>query len=344
MIASQPNFCHICGRQLSGRYYQYDSGLVVCATCDDRSPRCARCNVPLPPAESALIAGRVRLCRGCRAVVSLCASCNEPIIHEWYTFGEIVPAPERRFCTRCVQSRPRCDLCHAPTSVSPTVLSHGQFRCALCASDMVLQEPAIRSSYVDAVATFQRITGRRLETIPPLHVVGRLEMTSARRQFLQGTQHIHHTPAPPPQQLGRLIRQSLPIPDEHAIQREHLDDEAEARHTLGFFVRTGDRMAIYIEMGLTRGLLLGTLTHELGHAWQSEQLAHGTPHLDPLIEEGFAEWIAYHALKDRGYITLTERATKRDDLYGRGLRHFLAIERARGLGGVLSAALGSRLP
>jgi len=34
----------------------------------------------------------------------------------------------------------------------------------------------------------------------------------------------------------------------------------------------------------------------------------------------------------------------RDDLYGRGLRRFLAIEQTHGLGGVLSVALGSRLP
>ncbi|HLY29501.1 MAG TPA: hypothetical protein VKQ36_00605, partial [Ktedonobacterales bacterium] len=121
-------------------------------------------------------------------------------------------------------------------------------------------------------------------------------------------------------------------------------DEAEARHTLGFFVRARGQTAIYIEMGLTHGLLLGTLTHELGHAWQAEQLAPGAPHLDPLLEEGFAEWIAYHALQDRGYSTLTRRAMKRDDLYGRGLRRFLAIEQTHGLGGVLSVALGSRLP
>ncbi|HLY29843.1 MAG TPA: hypothetical protein VKQ36_02325, partial [Ktedonobacterales bacterium] len=81
MIASQPRFCHICGQRLTGRYYQYDSGLVVCAICDDQSARCARCNIPLTKADSALIAGRVRLCRTCRAVVSHCAACQEPIIH-----------------------------------------------------------------------------------------------------------------------------------------------------------------------------------------------------------------------------------------------------------------------
>src|SRR5579883_1113496 len=186
MIAkAQPNFCHICGRRLVGRYFQYDTGLIVCLTCDDQSARCARCNVPLTRLDVAnATPGRARLCRSCQGKVSHCAACNEPIIQEWYTFGEIVPAPERRFCPACVQGRPRCDLCHAPTGAPPIVLSHGQYRCALCAGDMVLQEPAIRATYVDAVVAFQRITKSSLRVIPPLHVVGRLAMNEARRRFI----------------------------------------------------------------------------------------------------------------------------------------------------------------
>ena len=345
MIAkAQPNFCHICGRRLVGRYFQYDTGLIVCAACDDQSARCARCNVPLTRHDVASATpGRARLCRSCQGQVSHCAACNEPIIHEWYTFGEIVPSAERRFCPRCVQGRPRCDLCHAPTSAPPILLSHGQYRCALCASDMVLQESAIRATYVDAVVAFQRATRSNLRAIPPLHVVGRLAMNEARRRFIYERDYERDAKrgqlTPPPPMLSgptKFIRQAGP----GAHPQDPTDSEAAARHTLGFFVRSHGETAIYIEMGLTRGLLLGTLAHELSHAWQAEQLSPHAPHLEPLIEEGFAEWVAYHALLNRGLTTLTERATKRDDLYGRGLRHFLTIERTRGLAGVLSVALG----
>ena len=40
---------------------------------------------------------------------------------------------------------------------------------------------------------------------------------------------------------------------------------------LGFFVRVHGSSTIYVEHGLPRGLLLGTLAHELGHAWQAER-------------------------------------------------------------------------
>ncbi len=360
MVNAHSSYCHICGRRLVGRYFQYDSGLIVCTLCDDQSVRCARCNVPLTARDTAGVApGAARLCRACQGKVAHCSSCNEPIIHEWYTFGEIVPAAERRFCPRCAQGRPRCDLCHAPTGAQPILLNHGQYRCALCAADMVLQEPAIRATYVDAVVAFQRATKSNLRAIPPLHVVGRVEMNEARRRFTYerdferdarrgqlmppplspAAQPTHATPLTP------FIRQTGPSAFTGAAapagaQAGDADGESQGRHTLGFFVRTQGETAIYIEMGLTRGLLLGTLAHELSHAWQAEQLGPGHHHLDPMIEEGFAEWVAYHALLTRGLTTLTDRATKRDDLYGRGLRHFLTIERTHGLAGVLSAALG----
>jgi hypothetical protein len=42
-------------------------------------------------------------------------------------------------------------------------------------------------------------------------------------------------------------------------------------------------------------------------------------------------------LVDAGEQTLAARATRRDDIYGRGLRHFLKLEAAHGRPAVLKA-------
>jgi hypothetical protein len=42
----------------------------------------------------------------------------------------------------------------------------------------------------------------------------------------------------------------------------------------------------------------------------------------------------------RGLTALAERATRRDDVYGRGLRHFLNIENRFGFAGVIQHAKG----
>jgi hypothetical protein len=82
------------------------------------------------------------------------------------------------------------------------------------------------------------------------------------------------------------------------------------------------------------------LAHELAHAWQTEQGLHLK---DAQVREGFAEWVAYRVLTVSGLPSLAERATRRDDVYGRGLRHFLNIENRFGYAGVVKRANGQEL-
>lgn len=307
-----PAFCHLCGTRLIGRYYTYDDTLTVCVSCHASRPRCVRCHVPLDDAaiaaSRAAPAGEPTLCNGCRRTVPRCASCRGPIIGTYYTFEELLAAADaRRFCGNCVAHRPRCDLCRAPTAPGAVPLDDGQYRCTLCASDLVIREREVQSIYREALVAFEDVVGERLSMTPRLEVVSRLRMGEVRR---------HHERA--------------------GIYAETAG--AAGHHVLGYFVRSGSASAIYIERALPRGLLLGTLAHELGHAWQTEQ----APTLrDPLLNEGFAEWMAHQVLIGCGQQVLAARATRRDDLYGRGLRHFLDIERKGGRSAVLAAARGA---
>jgi hypothetical protein len=300
-------YCHLCGRQLVGRYVRYETGLTVCQTCETTRPRCARCAVPLPDSAIASRAtGAPALCAACSQATPRCASCRQPILGVFYSFEDLSPTSgERKFCARCVQHRPRCDLCSAPVAEGATPVADGQWRCALCASDLALGEEAVLAVYRQATDAFARVVGSRLGETPRLEVVSRREMGALRRRYGRAT---------------GAASGSRP--------------DAGSHHVLGYFVSSNGKSAIYVERALPRPVLLGTLAHELGHAWQAER----APGLrDLLLCEGFAEWVAHRVLVGAGLQVAAARATRRDDVYGRGLRHFLDLERAHGRAAVLAA-------
>ncbi len=295
-----PRFCHLCGRPLGRQHVRYQHGLSVCTSCHRTRPRCARCGVPLPAVSAGPQADAARLCGACERDAPRCTCCGEAITQQWFTFDDLLPADtSRRYCERCVASRPRCDICHAPVPRQATVLADGQYRCEECAREMVLDVPAVRATYQEALQRAEAAAGITLAAVPPLHVVGRRAM-------------------------GRLRQRVAPAGDTTSA----------ARHVLGLFVRERQTSAVYVEMGLPRPLLLGTLAHELAHAWQAEA---AEPSSDPLLREGFAEWVAHQVLVDAGHRAVAVRATRRDDTYGRGLRQFLTVERTSGRAAVLAA-------
>jgi hypothetical protein len=171
---------------------------------------------------------------------------------------------------------------------------------------MVTEDGAVRALYDEAQRLAQRAAGVQPRQVPQLVVVGRRQMGEVRRRFPATSE---------PEGTG-------------------------SQHVLGFFLREDHATRIYVEMGLPRPLLLGTLAHELAHAWQVEVAPKVS---DPLLREGFAEWVAHHVLVADGYRPVAARATRREDLYGRGLRHFLAIERAAGPSAALAAAHSERI-
>jgi len=162
--------------------------------------------------------------------------------------------------------------------------------------------------YHEALAAFAQIVGSPLRHAPYLEIVTRLQMGTIRRSH-----------------------QNLVPGGEEGVG---------GHHVLGFFVRYEGISSIYIERYLPRSVLLGTLAHELGHAWQSEY----APQIhDLLICEGFAEWVAHQVLVASGQRSLAARATRREDVYGRGLRLYLNAERKQGRDGVLRLARGDKL-
>jgi hypothetical protein len=110
---------------------------------------------------------------------------------------------------------------------------------------------------------------------------------------------------------------------------------AQAHHVVGFFVQKHGQRTIYVDRGLPRATLIGTLAHEFAHAWQADYAPHKQ---DTLLSEGFAEWVAYKVLVALKHTREAARATRREDEYGRGLRYFITLEQQAGRARVLSEA------
>jgi hypothetical protein len=126
-----------------------------------------------------------------------------------------------------------------------------------------------------------------------------------------------------------------------AVRRAHGDPEPQSpgssgQHVVGFFAQNDSTRTIYVEYGLPRANLIGTLAHEYAHAWQAD---HAPRQQSALQREGFAEWVSYRMLVALGHTREAARATRREDLYGRGLRYFVTLEQQSGRQQVFAEAV-----
>ncbi len=212
------------------------------------------------------------------------------------------PWPEPRqgqsivVCRRCQETAPRCDVCGLPMGANHVRLPDGRRICAHCHQTAVY-DPA------RAQALFERVA----------HV--------ATAQLHLGLNVGTHFTLVDHQHLQRLATEASHAP--------HDDPEK----VVGLFVRKGRKRVMYILSGLPQILLIQTAAHEWAHAWQGENC----PLLqNPLVREGFAEWVAYKTLQTMGAIKKVALMKQRDGLYGEGLHKMLELERRGGMSGVLA--------
>nr|BBH93956.1 hypothetical protein KTA_21550 [Thermogemmatispora argillosa] len=302
MSRRSPRFCHLCGAPLAlvGQYLMYPNGLVICPTCESTAPRCQRCGLP---GRHLGQAGGAVLCPACRSQVAFCGCCGRALLETAYLIGD---SPVK-YCQRCLEERPRCDVCQAPLNERGRLLPglHGVTRrCALCWAEAVQGPQEAEPLYQRVFAVLQQEPGLALPVLPRLHL--------CERKVLQ---ELH-------QQHGRSLQ-----PGEGG--------ESSDPHLLGMFLQQGQAQDIYIEHYLPRDLFQAVAAHELAHAWQAWQ---GLQELPLLVGEGFAEWTAYHVLQALGEERMVRRLLRRRDLYGQGLQRFLTLEQRQGRAAVLTAA------
>lgn len=250
-------------------------------------------------------------------------------------------------CDDCAATRPRCPTCGLPGNTAgpcPTCRQIGP-ACAACGRPIRRRGATIggRGPYCSDCMAGPRCdgcglpagkdatagaNGRRL--CPVCRASAVTDPEEATRVFRAAEGVIR-------EQLGLSLNVPTSLllvePAElSAILAEMGDDPAGPGDTLGVYTRRGRRRGIYALSGLPRLLLLQVAAHEWAHAWQMES----APLLrDPLLREGFAEWVAYRVLNALGEHETAGRTLAREDNYGEGLRYLLGIEQQVGPRGVV---------
>ncbi len=226
-----------------------------------------------------------------------CHLCGRPLKgRAWvYVPGEGAEDQALVVCRDCHQHAPRCDVCGMPMGPNPISLPDGRHICPVCARTAVT-DPRV------ALDLFARTTA---------FVAGQLGLTLRVGTDFTLVDAGH---------LRRMIAESPTRPME------------DPGRVVGLFMRKGRRRVMAVLSGLPRALFIQTVAHEWAHAWQGENC----PLLeDPVLREGFAEWVAYRTLLALGAGKQAARMLQQDGLYGEGLRRILRLEERYGPAGLL---------
>jgi len=111
--------------------------------------------------------------------------------------------------------------------------------------------------------------------------------------------------------------------------RAFLAEKARGSHgdLNGLFYRKGNNFNVYVLYGLREKDLICVLAHEMTHAWQAENCSDNIQ-LDD--QEGFAQWVAYKALKQYDYGDFAGLLISGENPYATGLAKMLQIEKTGG--------------
>ena len=138
--------------------------------------------------------------------------------------------------------------------------------------------------------------------------------------------------APLGMQVDREILVKLRTRDE--LQVENTTRHGRTLELNGFYIPYNPE-SIWVVSNLSEPELLGTLAHELTHAWQSTE----APQQDRKLCEGFARWCEYHVLQAAGHSARAAGLLRDPDPdYGGGLRFLVNLEAAQGAAAVIEYA------
>jgi len=334
--------CDLCGNEISGTYYQISDGRIFCNNCWTSNKICDLCG---QLTRTVINSDGHDYCSSCYAKLERCTLCGNVISGSYVRY----PAVNLVVCDRCERERPRCDKCGVPM-VSESRLGTALL-CDRCARDMEFchscGEPLLKDySFFEGNELIKfcfQCTGkypkcgdcgapsgpfgtklddgrylcpdcRKIAYFEPEHV---LPIKTRVEKFLSTI-------------MGISMRHKLSISLE---RKSFLETKAKNIHgdLNGLFYRNGDKYYVYVLYGLREKDLLSVLAHELTHAWQAENCSENLPLEDV---EGFAQWVAFKTLNHHNYSEFAQLMLETDNIYSRGLRNMLSIEKTKDTKGV----------
>jgi len=340
--------CDICGKAIIGSYTRFIDKSIACDDCMKTYQKCERCGKPV--VRYTKVRGKI-LCKNCLKSAPRCTVCNNPIVGTYWNFGD------EKVCDHCYKVYERCDMCGIPSQflftvydkkICYTCLEHAR-RCSACGLPIVgryysyKNQEGIFCEHCEHLAPHCDSCGRPVKE--------RYYELSDGRKICIECQKTAITSDVELQQVIELAKAGLqelgleiPLPINYRlISKKLLDKRIQqagvaitAGKNLGLFQRKEGRVDIFIQSHLPIQMALGTVSHELAHAWQSENLINQNQPLH--IREGFCEWVSYKILKKHGYHGQADLILSREDLYGLGFQKFLGYEKKYGVEALLKWA------
>jgi len=330
--------CSVCGEAITGKYYIAQNTQPVCENCYARYGSCRDCGLV---SKSLVTVDGAKFCRDCYLKLPQCGICNKTIIGGWRAYPDL----NLKICLDCEKNSPRCENCGRPVRELLRIGTAGLCeqcsaraqRCRSCGTallrdytyfegnealkycaDCVRKYPACADCGAPSGADKTKLDDNRV-LCPEC-------MKSALFQPRQVT--------PIKSVVIDYLQNNLGMSVKHRIAysmegRNFLEKKSNGIHgdLNGLFYRKGDEYNIYVLYGLRRKDLILVLAHEISHAWQAEN-TRGKPDLEDL--EGFAQWVAYQALRYFDYDAFAATLTGGNTVYAGGLNKMLDLEKAGG--------------
>lgn len=333
--------CHFCGESITGDYYVFESGLTICARCWQTSPKCDLCGVPMKEFRTV---GSKKVCLQCYDKTILCDLCGGLVTGEYKIFSG-----DRKVCSNCLQLPDKCVSCGIHLKEYHDV--YGQKICSHCYHQRdkcyTCGKPILGEHLIYDNDQSKRYCLHCVQVCHHCEVcgapVGRDSVLLDDRRIIckdclpKGYYKLADV-IPFKETVVRFMEESLGMRIKHRMEyllvgKDRLKEENKegSGDESGLFVRRNDDFKILILYGLRQGELFQVLPHEIAHAWQVENCR---TDLEAIDAEGFAEWVSYRFLDDVDLRYKQEVMLEREDVYGKGLRKMLDIEKRGGPGAV----------
>jgi formylmethanofuran dehydrogenase subunit E len=329
--------CHFCGQVITGDYYVFESGLIVCKKCYQTSPKCALCGLPMKEFRTV---GSKKVCLQCYDKAVVCDLCGELILGEYKIF-----ASDRKVCSNCLSLPHKCVGCGIPLKEYHDV--YGQKVCDYCYHERdkcyTCEEPILGHLLVYDNDQSKKYCQHCVEVYHHCAVcgapVGRDSVVLDDDRIIckdclaRGYYKLEDV-TPFKEMVLRFMDENLGMTVKHRVKyllvgKDRLKEENKqgSEDQSGLFVRRNEDFKVLILYGLRQGEIFQVLPHEIAHAWQAENCGFD---LEAIDLEGFAEWVSYKFLDNVKFEYKREVMLKREDVYGKGLRKMLEIEKRGG--------------
>ena len=336
-VGAQEIKCDFCGEVITGEYFTFESGLKVCKSCYDSSPKCALCGVPMKQFRE--IGGR-KVCLRCLEKAFLCDLCGGLITGEYKIFSG-----DRKVCSDCLGLPEKCVSCGIPLKEYHHVYGqkicdhcyHERDKCHTCSKPILghfvvydNDESKKYCQYCMQVYHHCEVCGAPVGQDSVVLDDNRIICKDCLPKGYYKLEDVF----PYKETVLKFMEENLGMKVKHRVKyllvgKDRLNEENKhgSEDQSGLFLRRNDDFKVLILYGLRKGEIYQVLPHEIAHAWQAENCS---MNMDGIDAEGFAEWVSYKLLDHLNLGYKQEVMLKRQDVYGKGLRKMLDIEKRGG--------------